>query len=104
MREPGQRHARAAAQRVRRLARHPRRGGGCCRPSIVNEYWRGVVIVSMYFAMLAAGWNLLAGYTGQFSLAPATFAMIGAYTTGLLSYHLGPRRCSAFRPPSSSPA
>src|SRR5690606_33355344 len=29
-------------------------------------------------------WNLLAGYTGQFSLAPATFAMIGAYTTGLL--------------------
>jgi branched-chain amino acid transport system permease protein len=56
---------------------------------VVNDYWRGVVIVSMYFAMLAAAWNLLAGYTGQFSLAPATFAMIGAYTTGLLSYHLG---------------
>ena len=52
-----------------------------------NEYWRGVVIVSMYFAMLAAAWNLLAGYTGQFSLAPATFAMIGAYSTGLLSYY-----------------
>ena len=30
-----------------------------------NEYWLGVVIVSMYFAMLAAAWNLLAGYTGQ---------------------------------------
>jgi branched-chain amino acid transport system permease protein len=56
---------------------------------VTNEYWRGVVIVSMYFAMLAAAWNLLAGYTGQFSLAPATFGMIGAYTTGLLSYHLG---------------
>jgi branched-chain amino acid transport system permease protein len=56
---------------------------------VVNDYWRGVVIVSMYFAMLAAAWNLLAGYAGQFSLAPATFAMIGAYTTGLLSYHLG---------------
>jgi branched-chain amino acid transport system permease protein len=54
---------------------------------VVNDYWRGVVIVSMYFAMLAAAWNLLAGYTGQFSLAPATFAMIGAYTTGLLSYY-----------------
>lgn len=54
-----------------------------------NEYWRGVVIVSMYFAMLAAAWNLLAGYTGQFSLAPAAFGMIGAYTTGMLSYHLG---------------
>ena len=51
-----------------------------------NEYWRGVFIVSMYFAMLAAAWNLLAGYTGQFSLAPAAFGMIGAYVTGLASY------------------
>lgn len=59
-------------------------------PAIVtNEYWRGVLIVSMYFAMLAAAWNLLAGYTGQFSLAPATFGMIGAYATGLLAYHAG---------------
>jgi branched-chain amino acid transport system permease protein len=54
---------------------------------ITNDYWRGVLIVSMYFAMLAVGWNLLAGYTGQFSLAPATFGMIGGYTTGLLAYH-----------------
>jgi branched-chain amino acid transport system permease protein len=59
-------------------------------PAVVtNEYWRGVLIVSMYFAMLAAAWNLLAGYTGQFSLAPATFAMVGAYATGLLAYHMG---------------
>lgn len=57
-------------------------------PAIVrNEYWQGVLIVSMYFAMLAAAWNLVAGYTGQFSLAPAAFGMIGAYVTGLLSYH-----------------
>jgi branched-chain amino acid transport system permease protein len=54
---------------------------------VTNDYLRGVVIVSMYFALLAAAWNLLAGYTGQFSLAPAAFAMIGAYTTGLLSYY-----------------
>jgi branched-chain amino acid transport system permease protein len=52
-----------------------------------NDYWLGVLIVSMYFALLSAGWNLLAGYTGQFSLAPATFAMLGAYGTGLLAYH-----------------
>lgn len=56
---------------------------------VINDYWRGVLIVSMYFAMLASAWNLLAGYTGQFSLAPAAFAMIGAYTTGLLSHHFG---------------
>lgn len=54
-----------------------------------NAYWLGVLIVSMYFAILAGGWNLLAGYTGQFSLAPATFAMIGAYTTGLLNHYFG---------------
>ncbi|HEX5477090.1 MAG TPA: branched-chain amino acid ABC transporter permease [Burkholderiales bacterium] len=55
--------------------------------AISNAYWLGVLIVSMYFALLAAGWNLLAGYSGQFSIAPAAFGMIGAYTTGLLSYH-----------------
>jgi branched-chain amino acid transport system permease protein len=57
--------------------------------AVSNEYWRGVIIVSMCFALLAVGWNLLAGYTGQFSLAPATFGMIGAYATGLLAYHFG---------------
>jgi branched-chain amino acid transport system permease protein len=54
---------------------------------MTNDYWRGIIIVSMYFGMLAVSWNLLAGYTGQFSLAPATFGMIGGYVPGLLSYH-----------------
>jgi branched-chain amino acid transport system permease protein len=53
-----------------------------------SPYTLGILVVSMYFAMIALGWNLLAGFTGQFSLAPAAFAMLGAYTTGLLSYHL----------------
>ncbi|WP_458757526.1 branched-chain amino acid ABC transporter permease [Afipia sp. TerB] len=56
---------------------------------VSNAYWLGVLVVSMYFAILAGAWNLLAGYTGQFSLAPATFAMIGAYTTGLLGTYFG---------------
>jgi len=55
--------------------------------AVSSPYWLGVLIVSMYFAMLALGWNLLAGFTGQFSLAPAAFAMLGAYTTALLDYH-----------------
>jgi branched-chain amino acid transport system permease protein len=57
--------------------------------AVSNDYWLGVLVVSMYFAMCASAWNLLAGYAGQFSLAPATFAMIGAYTTGLLAFHFG---------------
>ncbi len=55
--------------------------------TVSSPYWLGVLIVSMYFAMLSVGWNLLAGYTGQFSLAPAAFAMLGGYTTALLAYH-----------------
>ena len=56
--------------------------------AVSSPYWLGVLIVSIYFALLALGWNLLSGFTGQFSLAPAAFAMIGAYVTGLLDYHL----------------
>jgi branched-chain amino acid transport system permease protein len=55
---------------------------------VSSPYWLGILIVSIYFALLALGWNLLAGFTGQFSLAPAAFAMLGAYVTALLNYHL----------------
>ena len=55
---------------------------------VTSPYWLGVLVVSMYFALIALGWNLLAGFTGQFSLAPAAFAMLGAYATALLAYHL----------------
>jgi branched-chain amino acid transport system permease protein len=57
-------------------------------PIVVSgPYALGIILVSVYFAILALGWNLLAGYTGQFSLAPAAFAMIGAYTTALLEQY-----------------
>ncbi|AEC21633.1 inner-membrane translocator [Pusillimonas sp. T7-7] len=55
---------------------------------VQSNYWLGVLIVSMYFAIIASGWNLLAGYAGQFSLAPAAFAMLGGYSTALFAYHL----------------
>ena len=55
---------------------------------VTTPYSLGILIVSIYFALLALGWNLLAGFTGQFSLAPAAFAMLGAYATALLDYHL----------------
>lgn len=55
---------------------------------VTTPYSLGILVVSIYFALLALGWNLLAGFTGQLSLAPAAFAMLGAYTTALLNYHL----------------
>jgi branched-chain amino acid transport system permease protein len=53
-----------------------------------GPYALGIIVVSIYFSIIALGWNLLAGYTGQFSLAPAAFAMIGGYTTALLDHYL----------------
>jgi branched-chain amino acid transport system permease protein len=53
-------------------------------PWVVSEYQTHVLTTSLYYIVLAVGWNLLAGYTGQFSLAHHTFAGIGAYTSALL--------------------
>ena len=55
---------------------------------VQSPYTLGILVVSIYFALLALGWNLIAGFTGQFSLAPAAFAMLGAYATALLDFHL----------------
>jgi branched-chain amino acid transport system permease protein len=58
-------------------------------PLIASSFVVHVVTISFYYVILAASWNLLAGYTGQFSLAHHAFAAVGAYTSGLLGYHWG---------------
>lgn len=59
-------------------------------PYIVTQpYWQGVLTVALYYAILACAWNLLAGYGGQFSLAPAAFSLLGAYTSAVLNFHFG---------------
>lgn len=58
-------------------------------PWAVSEYHTHVLVVSLYYVILAIGWNLLAGYTGQFSLAHHTFAGVGAYTSALLVHYAG---------------
>ena len=52
-------------------------------------YQQHVMIVSFFYVMMAASWNLIAGYTGQVSFGHAAFAGIGAYTSALLSLHAG---------------
>lgn len=47
------------------------------------------LIIAFYYVILAACWNVLAGYTGQFSLAQQSFAAIGGYTTGLSIHYFG---------------
>ena len=58
-------------------------------PLFAGSFVVHVLTIALYYVILAASWNLLAGYTGQFSLAHHAFAAIGAYTSGLMGYHLG---------------
>ena len=55
----------------------------------LGDYTLHVLITSLYYTILAASWNLLAGFTGQFSLAQQAFAAIGAYGTGILTATYG---------------
>jgi branched-chain amino acid transport system permease protein len=58
-------------------------------PLVTSEYHTHILVISLYYVILAVGWNLLAGYSGQFSLAHHTFAGIGAYTSALLVQRAG---------------
>ncbi len=57
-------------------------------PMVTGEFVLHVLTIGAYYVILAVSWNLLAGFTGQFSLAQHAFAAVGAYTSGLLVYHL----------------
>jgi branched-chain amino acid transport system permease protein len=56
-------------------------------PLGLNEYYIHVLNISCYYVIMAASWNLIAGYTGQFSLAHHAFAAMGGYTSALLVIH-----------------
>jgi branched-chain amino acid transport system permease protein len=58
-------------------------------PLVAGSYLLHVFTITLYYVVLAASWNLLAGFTGQFSLAQQSFAAIGAYASGLLVVDFG---------------
>jgi len=51
---------------------------------ILDTWGTHIVILVMYYATLAGAWNLLGGYTGQFSVGHAAFFGIAGYTMGIL--------------------
>lgn len=57
-------------------------------PFFLSQYWLHVMIISLFYVMMASSWNLIAGYTGQISFAHAAFAGVGAYVSGMLSLNL----------------
>lgn len=64
--------------------------GAALLPLIIQQpYWQGVFVVALYYAIMAVAWNLLAGFAGQITLAPAAFSLLGAYTSGVLNFHFG---------------
>jgi branched-chain amino acid transport system permease protein len=58
-------------------------------PKFLESYWIYVLTITLYYIVLATSWNLLAGITGQFSLAHHAFALIGAYISSLVVIHSG---------------
>jgi branched-chain amino acid transport system permease protein len=61
----------------------------CVLPLGLGIYPQHVLIVSLFYTMMACSWNLLAGYTGQVSFGHAAMAGIGAYTSGILAVKAG---------------
>jgi len=53
-------------------------------PFIISDYWVYIFALAYYYTVMAASWNLLGGYTGQFSLGHHSFALIGMYTSTLV--------------------
>lgn len=54
-----------------------------------NSYILRILTFTTIFAIYAASWDLLSGFTGQLSLGHGAFFAIGAYSTALLNLHLG---------------
>ena len=53
-------------------------------PFFLADYWIYSLTITFYYVVMAVTWNLLGGYTGQFSLSHHTFAVIGSYTSAIL--------------------
>src|SRR4051794_31711093 len=49
----------------------------------------GIVTQALIWALLAASWDLLSGYTGQISFGHSGFFAVGAYAAAILSKELG---------------
>ena len=56
-------------------------------PWVVDEYYTLVFYQVLIYIALAQAWNLLAGYGGLVSLAPAASVGIGMYSAAVLANH-----------------
>jgi branched-chain amino acid transport system permease protein len=54
-----------------------------------QPFWLRVFTFAMLMSAVAQSWNLLAGYTGQWSLAQLAFFGIAAYLAGMIEIYTG---------------
>jgi branched-chain amino acid transport system permease protein len=57
--------------------------------SMHSTYWLGIVTFSYLMAALAASWNIIGGFGGQFSLGHGIFFATGAYVAAILFMEAG---------------
>lgn len=53
-------------------------------PGAIDNYYFSLLFFVFIYAIMAQGWNLVAGYAGQISLGQHAFFGLGAYTTAIL--------------------
>ncbi len=53
-----------------------------------NPYLLRILILTSIFAIFAASWDLLSGFTGQMNFGHALFFGVGAYAAALLNLHV----------------
>jgi len=58
-------------------------------PIFASAYFLSVVNSICITIIAALGLNIILGYCGQISIGHAAFMAVGAYTSAILSYHLG---------------
>ena len=59
-------------------------------PLVMNHpYYLGILFLASIFAIFAASWDLLSGFTGQMNFGHALFFGVAAYTAALLNLHFG---------------
>jgi branched-chain amino acid transport system permease protein len=62
----------------------------CVLPLIgLSTYALHILILVIMWSVIGIGWNVLGGYCGQVSFGHAAFFGMGAYTAGLVYFHLG---------------
>lgn len=58
-------------------------------PLYMSDYFLHIWIITLMFAFSSQAWNIISGYSGQFSFGHAAFFGVGAYTSTVLLVQYG---------------